>query len=78
MYDDLAQHYRQRLANLDAAGTGDGDVHRTSREISRELLRAERESAIRLRDERRINDEVLRQLEHELDLREARTQPARK
>ena len=78
VYDDLAQHYRQRLANLDAAGTGDGDVHRTSREISRELLRAERESAIRLRDERRINDEVLRQLEHELDLREARTQPARK
>jgi len=78
VYDDLAQHYRQRLANLDAAGTGDGDVHRTSREISRELLRAERESAIRLRDERRINDEVLRELEHELDLREARTQPARK
>ena len=78
VYDDLAQHYRQRLANLDAAGTGDGDVHRTSREISRELLRAERESAIRLRDERRINDEVLRELEHELDLREARTQSARK
>ena len=37
VYDDLAQHYRQRLANLDAAGTGDGDVHRTSREISREI-----------------------------------------
>jgi len=39
-------------------------------------LRTEREAAIRLRDERRIDDEVLRQLEHELDLREAGLQAA--
>jgi hypothetical protein len=34
-------------------------------------LRIERQTAIQLRDEGKINDEVLRQLEHELDLREA-------
>jgi len=42
--------------------------------VSLELLRAEREAAIRLREEGRINDDVLRQIEHELDLREARLQ----
>jgi CPA1 family monovalent cation:H+ antiporter len=39
--------------------------------ISRDLLRLERQTAVRLRNEGRINDETLRQLEHELDLREA-------
>jgi hypothetical protein len=39
--------------------------------IARELLRVERETAVRLRDQGAINDEVLRQLEYELDLREA-------
>ena len=32
----------------------------------------ERETAIRLRNEGRISDEVLRLIEHDLDLREAR------
>jgi hypothetical protein len=35
------------------------------------LLRTERETALGLRTAGRINDEVLRQLEHELDLRES-------
>jgi hypothetical protein len=35
-------------------------------------LRVERETAIRLRDESRINDEVLRRVERELDLTESR------
>ena len=33
----------------------------------------ERETVIRLRDEGRINDEVLRRIERELDLSESRT-----
>jgi hypothetical protein len=37
-----------------------------------EALRVERETAIRLRDESRINDEVLRRVERELDLTESR------
>ena len=36
-----------------------------------EALRVERETAIRLRDEGRINDEVLRRIERELDLTES-------
>jgi len=39
----------------------------------RELLRVERQTAVRLRNEGRINDETLRELEHELDLREVQT-----
>ncbi len=37
-----------------------------------ELMRVERKTAVRLRNEGRINDEVLRKLEHELDLSETR------
>jgi len=35
------------------------------------VLRIERGTAIRLRDEGRINDEVLRRIERELDLNES-------
>ncbi len=74
MYEDLAQHYRQRLA---AAGVPEsGASPRTNRhprrEVVRDLLRVERETAIRLRDELRIGDDVLRRLENEIDLSEAR------
>jgi hypothetical protein len=39
--------------------------------LSLEALRVERKTAIRLRDEGRINDEVLRRIERELDLNES-------
>jgi hypothetical protein len=39
--------------------------------LTLELLRCEREAALALRGEGRINDEVLRVLEHEMDLRES-------
>src|SRR2546427_626049 len=78
LYDDVAEHYRRRLASLRLDDTDDSRAaasnRRRLREVSLELLRAEREAAIRLREERRINDDVLRQIEHELDLREARLQ----
>src|SRR5437762_3473571 len=75
IYEDLAGHYRERLA----AVTGNDDTESSvspkhqkhlSR-LSRDLLRVERQTAVRLRNEGRINDGTLRQLEHELDLREA-------
>lgn len=74
LYDDLARHYRQRLASLQP---GDGnqheaDDHERYLELSLEALRVERDTAIRLRNESRINDEVLRRLERELDLNESR------
>jgi Na+/H+ antiporter len=74
-YEDIAGHYRHRLTDL--IGKDDPDSHpglehheRLAR-ISSELLRLERRTAVRLRNEGRIDDETLRQLEYELDLREA-------
>jgi monovalent cation/hydrogen antiporter len=76
LYDDIHKYYSHRLANISHQ---DGQPHDTARELydrylalSQELLDTERKTAVRLRDEGRINDEVLRQLEHELDLSETR------
>jgi hypothetical protein len=41
-----------------------------------ELLHVEREAVFRLRDQHRIDDEEVRNLEYELDLREVRLQAA--
>lgn len=74
LYEDLTGHYRQRLAGLQD-GDGNQEVraeHDRHLDLSLEALRVERETAIRLRDEGRINDEVLRRIEHELDLNESR------
>ncbi len=58
IYDDLAHHYRQRLADVVAddqdaepGKRADPEQHRRLRDISRELARVERNTAIRLRDE---------------------------
>jgi CPA1 family monovalent cation:H+ antiporter len=77
LYDDLQQHYQRRLANVsgdqgeDGAGSGQ---RRRYVDVALELLRAERAAAIRLSEQRRIDEELLRDIEHELDLREARLQ----
>jgi monovalent cation/hydrogen antiporter len=77
VYADLAQHYRQRLASLNDDGENleagvSPDLYKRSVDLSREILRVKREAAVRLRGEGRINDELLRQLERELDLDETR------
>jgi CPA1 family monovalent cation:H+ antiporter len=76
VYDDIAHHYSQRLATLNRDGTG-GDMMSTKeldryRAVTAELIRVERKTAVRLRNEGRIGDEVLRKIEHELDLSETR------
>jgi len=75
IYEDIVGHYRHRLTDVigkdDAAGNLGPEHHKRLSRISRDLLRLERQTAVRLRNEGRINDETLRQLEHELDLREA-------
>jgi monovalent cation/hydrogen antiporter len=73
LYDHLAGHYRQRLASLRTGDGNQGEVADYDRylELSRETLRIERETAVRLRNEGRINDEVLRRIERELDLTES-------
>jgi len=76
VYDDLAHHYRHRLATVSEDGGLQNDSaalhYARSLDISRDLLRVERRMAVHLRNQRSISDEVLRQIEHELDLSEAR------
>jgi CPA1 family monovalent cation:H+ antiporter len=75
VYEDAAQHYRERLDALRAqVNEQRADPPRKQKydEVTRELLQIERDTAVRLRNEGRISDEVLRQLEHDVDLREAR------
>jgi CPA1 family monovalent cation:H+ antiporter len=75
VYDDLRQHYEHRLALLKGreASEADGVAGRYGRSLhlTLELLRVEREVALGLHAEGRINDEALRVLEHEMDLRES-------
>ena len=74
VYEDLTRHYDQRLASLQSGEGSPGRAagHDRHLELSLEALRVERETAVRLRDEGRINDDVLRRIERELDLSESR------
>jgi CPA1 family monovalent cation:H+ antiporter len=74
VYEDIAGRYTRRLARLSQENS---DTTRMSnkefqrhREVLADLLRVERNTAARLRSDGRIHDEVLRNIEHELDLRE--------
>ena len=74
VYDDLETHYGHRLhaiAGEETEEAEDSANHRKHTELVRELLAVERQTAVRLRNENRINDDTLRQLEHELDLRDS-------
>jgi CPA1 family monovalent cation:H+ antiporter len=72
IYDDATQHYRQRVEHAEGTADEPGtERHRRSRDLTRETLRAERDTAVGLRNEGRINDDVLRSIERDIDLREA-------
>jgi monovalent cation/hydrogen antiporter len=73
IYDDVQQHYEHRLAVLEGKAKADAAVSEYGRalDLNLQLLRTERETVLALRNEGRISDEVLRQLERELDLRES-------
>ena len=73
LYNDLIHHYAQRLASLQASEEHKSNSgHERHEALALEALRVERETAIRLRDEGRIHDEILRKIERELDLNESR------
>jgi len=76
VYHDLSQHYRARLASLNEDSSADGLAarlfHKQYVEVGRKLLTIERQTAVQLRNERRISDELLRELEQELDLSESK------
>jgi CPA1 family monovalent cation:H+ antiporter len=82
-FDDLLDRYEHRLAEVES-GHGEEDAHdhgsttyRQVVEAGEGAVQAERRAIIRLRDEGRISDDVLRTMERELDLEESRYQVAK-
>ncbi|MGB2645923.1 MAG: Na+/H+ antiporter [Candidatus Acidiferrum sp.] len=76
VYSEIEQKYKSRLASLSGQDGQEVTVNRHAYarylQLSRSLLNAERQTALQLRGKGRINDEVLRKVEHELDLTETR------
>jgi monovalent cation/hydrogen antiporter len=74
LYDELIRYYHQRLASLYPSEGNRGEIADRDQflQVLLGALRVERKTAIRLRDTDRINDDVLRQIERELDLTESR------
>jgi CPA1 family monovalent cation:H+ antiporter len=82
IYDDLAQHYRRRMSTLEEDQNASPDslnsgFYKRFTDVSQDLLRIERQTAVQLRNQSRISDELLRELEYELDLSAARLVPNR-
>ncbi len=79
IYDDHIRHYQARATLIEAGGEEmkperEIALARYERNLTQELRALERATAVSLRNENRINDELLRTLERELDLGEARFQ----
>jgi Na+/H+ antiporter len=78
-YDELSRDFHRRLSALDHSDdrsheAAHPDVFKKFVTLSRELLRVQRQTVLELRNQRRIGDEVLRELEYELDLGELKLQ----
>jgi Na+/H+ antiporter len=79
MLDDFRGHYAERIRRHSSAldGAKDGERERAEQQsdvyqrVQRELVAAERQELIRLRNQGVINDEVLRRVQRELDLEES-------
>src|SRR5690348_7927871 len=78
VYDDLVQHYRQRLASVngEAEDGVSGEQYGRYLVLSRELLEVERKTALELRNRGQIDSEIAREIEQELDLGETRLRSA--
>lgn len=76
LHEQLERHYRRRLSALERNSTKQEKALDLGREsihsIAQQLRNIERSRALKLRDENKIHDEVLRTLERELDLLDAR------
>ena len=75
--DHLETYYRNRLALVESergeqSNASESERLERHRHVAQELRDVERMIALNLRDENKIHDEVLRVLEHELDLLDAR------
>ena len=78
IYEDMIRHYHGRITLIEAGGQQMPEhelvLARYERNLTQELRALERSTAVILRNEDRINDELLRAIERELDLSEARYQ----
>lgn len=77
--DDLLSHYQQRLDETNEAPEAGAPVtaeYGRYRDLAAQLRGLERSALYRLRKEEKINDEVLRTLEQELDLLDTRYRSA--
>ena len=70
--EEKIKDFTVRLDGVGAADERDRDRLAAGRRLRQEMLHAERAAVIRLRDQGRIDDEVLRLVERELDLEEQR------
>jgi monovalent cation/hydrogen antiporter len=79
IYEDLIRHYRARVTLIEGGSEEPRPeeeiaLARYERNLTQELRALERSTAVSLRNEDKINDELLRTIERELDLSEARFQ----
>jgi monovalent cation/hydrogen antiporter len=78
-FDDAITKYKRRLSAVTGQSYEqhgiDAEDHAHIVDLGRQLVQIERETAVRLRDEGLISDQVLRQIEYELDLNETRLKP---
>lgn len=76
VYDELVHTYRRRLnaleSNHEAEPGARPDDYQRWRDVSRQVGAVQRATVLLLRNQNKINDEVMRKLERELDLNEAR------
>jgi Na+/H+ antiporter len=78
IYDDVVDRYTHRLATVSGVHGVDNErgeaIYGQLRLATEGAIQAERRAMIRLRDQGRISDDVLRTIERELDLEESRYQ----
>ena len=76
----LRAEYEDRIRQLRSEVPDDESVSRLFsadfEELAREMLQTERDTVIELRNEEAINDQALRRIQRDIDLAEARLQPA--
>lgn len=78
IYDDLIRHHRSRLSFLETKDDASADdasrlqEYERIKEISAHVRAVERAALLHLRDQHVISDEILRTLEREIDLTDAR------
>jgi NhaP-type Na+/H+ or K+/H+ antiporter len=76
LYEFRRRRFAARLAGQSEDGEEDGDNYeersQAYQRFRRELLGAEREELLKLRDQGRLNDETRRRIERDLDLEDAR------